>query len=109
MPETDPASHDRNALARTKWRRWAFRGFVGITVFIALVFAVIDPFLLGGQLQETNWVWFYPPLLFLGMMLGLAWLAMLTMSQRTRHSDREVEKMKEGHRDTHSGSAQKNR
>jgi hypothetical protein len=92
-----------NAKARTVWRSWVFRGYVAMTVLLAIWIAAADPFALSGSLAPGAVAWVIPPLLFLGLMAALAWLATLVFSRRTPGDDAAVARRRQDERRDTSG------
>ncbi len=78
------------AKARTTWRRWVFRGYVALTLVIAVIIGLADPFDLAGKVDGFPIAVVAPPLLFLGLAAGLGWLILLVFTPR-RHLPQQAD------------------
>jgi uncharacterized membrane protein YhaH (DUF805 family) len=67
--------------ATGRWRRWFFWGWIGATIVIAIIVAVYPPFTSDGPGGAPNIVWLIPPLMILGLGIGLGWLALVVFGR----------------------------
>lgn len=75
--------HSR-ANAVGKWRRWAFRVWIGITILLAGYLVVILPFVGGEPTGAVLAGAPVPIVMMLLLTLGLGWLIWLVTARRSR-------------------------